>query len=45
MIPYSQAFLIGSSGGIEFARNLTPPTPYLSRKKIVVLHASPMSYE
>jgi len=30
-------------GGSEFGGNLTPPTPNLSGKKIVVLHASQIS--
>jgi len=34
-----------SSGGSVFARNLTPPTLDPSEKKIVVLHASQISYE
>jgi len=34
--------MIGSSGGIEFAENLTPLTPDLSGQKIVVLHDSQM---
>jgi len=32
-----------SLGGIEFAGNLMPPTPDLSRKKIVVIHDSQIS--
>jgi len=42
-IPHSHAFIIGSSGGSEFAGNLIPPTANLSGKKIVVLYASQIS--
>jgi len=40
---YFQDFMIGSSGGIDFAENLTPPIPDLPGQKIIALHKSQIS--
>jgi len=35
--------MMGSFGGTKFAENLIPPTPNLSRKKIIILDDSYIS--